>query len=75
MNLLGRREIAQLRANRPLRNQVDLDSIDRLNFLLGPHGRLNVDIPESDYGRLATLDDVIAYLIKKRNAAPAGTPP
>jgi hypothetical protein len=34
-----------------------------------------VEIPESDYQRLVTLDDVVAYLIEKRNAAPAGTLP
>ncbi|PJE21270.1 MAG: phosphopantetheine-binding protein, partial [Mycobacterium sp.] len=32
-----------------LRDQVDLDSMDWLNFLLGIHKRFNVDIPESDY--------------------------
>lgn len=47
---------------RLLREQVDLDSMDWLNFLIGLHRRFNVDIPESDYGRLRTLDDLIAYL-------------
>ncbi len=51
-----------LRPNRPLRNQVDLDSMDWLNFLLGLNERLHVEIPESDYGRLITLEDVVGYL-------------
>lgn len=55
----------ELRPNRPLRNQVDLDSMDWLNFLLGLHERLKVEIPESDYGRLVTLEDVVAYLAAK----------
>ncbi len=55
-------EVDALRGDRPLRNQVDLDSMDWLNFLLGLHEKLRVDIPETDYARLVTLDDVLAYL-------------
>ena len=55
-------EADALRGDRPLRNQVDLDSMDWLNFLLGLHEKLRVDIPETDYARLVTLDDVLAYL-------------
>ena len=51
-----------LRADQPLRNQVDLDSMDWLNFLVALHEQLKVDIPEADYGKLATLDDLLAYL-------------
>jgi len=46
----------------PLRQQVDLDSMDWLNFLIGLHQRLGVDIPEADYARLVTLDNVLDYL-------------
>ncbi len=49
----------------PLRDQVDLDSMDWLNFLLGLHARLGVDIPEADYMKLVTLDDLFAYLKEK----------
>jgi acyl carrier protein len=48
-----------------LRNQVDLDSFDWLNFLVALHKRLNVDIPEQDYRKLDTLDTVVAYLKAK----------
>ncbi len=43
-------------------DQVDLDSMDWLNFLLGLHAKLGVGIPEADYGKLVTLDDLLAYL-------------
>lgn len=46
----------------PLRQQVDLDSMDWLNFLIGLHQRLGVNIPEADYAQLVTLDDVLDYL-------------
>ncbi len=45
-----------------LRDQVDLDSMDWLNFLVGVHKRLNVDIAESDYASLRTLSDVVRYV-------------
>ncbi len=58
----------ELRADRPLRNQVDLDSMDWLNFLLGLHQQLQVEIPETDYAKLVTLDDVVRYLAAKLEA-------
>ena len=58
-------ETDELRGDRALRNQVDLDSMDWLNFLLGLHDKLKVDIPEVDYAKLITLNDVVAYLQKK----------
>ncbi|HET9565891.1 MAG TPA: acyl carrier protein [Mycobacterium sp.] len=45
-----------------LRDQVDLDSMDWLNFLVGVHKRLQVDIPESAYASLRTLTDVVRYV-------------
>ncbi|MBZ0126614.1 MAG: acyl carrier protein [Rhodocyclaceae bacterium] len=58
-------EEGDLRPDRPLRNQVDLDSMDWLNFLIGLHEKLKVDIPEADYAKLVTLGDVLDYLKKK----------
>ena len=48
--------------DRPLRDQVDLDSMDWLNFLVGLHEALKVEIPESDYRKLYTLNDLLGYL-------------
>ena len=56
---------SELEPARPLRDQVDLDSMDWLNFLVGLHERLGVDIPEADYRKLATLDDLLGYLRRK----------
>jgi acyl carrier protein len=58
-------EEGDLRPDKPLRNQVDLDSMDWLNFLIGLHEKLKVDIPETDYAKLVTLGDVLAYLQSK----------
>ena len=47
---------------RPLRQQVDLDSMDWLNFLVSLHEHFGVTIPESDYAGLVSLDNVVDYL-------------
>ncbi|MDZ4266701.1 MAG: phosphopantetheine-binding protein [Mycobacterium sp.] len=47
-----------------LRDQVDLDSMDWLNFLVRIHKRLHVDIPEADYKLLRTLGDIVDYVEK-----------
>jgi acyl carrier protein len=54
-------DVAALDPAAPLRDQVDLDSMDWLNFLVGLHGRLGIDIPEADYAKLATVYDLCAY--------------
>lgn len=58
-------EESDLQPDRPLRDQVDLDSMDWLNFLVGLHQELRVEIPESDYRKLTTLNTLIAYLAAK----------
>lgn len=55
-------ETDALRPDKPLRDQVDLDSMDWLNFLQGLHAALGVEIPERDYAKLISLDDLLAYL-------------
>ena len=61
-------EESELVDKAPLRHQVDLDSMDWLNFLIGLHNRLKVDIPEVDYQALVTLDNVLDYLKQKMKA-------
>jgi acyl carrier protein len=56
---------ASIRSGVSFRDQLDLDSMDFLNFVLALHEKLGVEIPESDYPRLYTLDGAIAYLSAK----------
>ncbi|MGA8007519.1 MAG: acyl carrier protein [Burkholderiales bacterium] len=58
-------EPGELRGDKPLRSQIDLDSMDWLNFLVALHERLKVEIPETDYAKLVTLEDLLGYLNKK----------
>ena len=55
-------EEGELKPDRPLRDQVDLDSMDWLNFIVALHERFKVEIPEADYRKLGTLEEIIAYL-------------
>ncbi len=56
----------RLAADKPLRDQTDLDSADWLNFLVALHARIGVDIPDADAARLTTLDKLIDYCERKR---------
>jgi acyl carrier protein len=49
----------------PFRDQFDFDSMDYLNFVTALHKSLGVDIPETDYPRLSTLDGSVEYLLGK----------
>jgi acyl carrier protein len=46
------------------RDQLDIDSMDFLNFLGAVRDALGVEVPEADYARVATLRDCVAYLAK-----------
>ena len=55
-------DLASLKADVPFREQLDLDSMDVLNFVVGLHAALGVEIPEADYPRLGTLEACVEYL-------------
>ena len=61
-------DLATVKADMPFREQLDLDSMDLLNFVVALHAALGVDIPEADYPKLGTLDACVAYLDAKENA-------
>lgn len=58
-------DLQQIPPDANLREALDIDSFDFLNLLIGLHTRLGVEIPESDYGKLTTLSDLIRYLLLK----------
>jgi len=55
-------DLAQIKPNLRIRDQVDLDSMDVLNFMIALHKELKIEIPEADYSKLLTLDDCTEYL-------------
>lgn len=55
-------ELDQLEPTANLREQLDIDSMDALNIMVGIHEATGVDIPEADYPHMTTLDRCVAYL-------------
>jgi acyl carrier protein len=55
-------DLSELKPNLRIRDQLDIDSMDLLNFVIGLHKELKVEIPEADYPKLATLDGCLNYL-------------
>ncbi|HWP48156.1 MAG TPA: acyl carrier protein [Candidatus Limnocylindrales bacterium] len=55
-------QLDKLAPNDNLRETLDIDSFDYLQFLIGLNEELGVEIPEADYGQLTTLADLIRYL-------------
>jgi acyl carrier protein len=51
-----------LQPDQSFRQDFDLDSMDFLNFVIDLHTRLGVDVPETDYGKLTTLNGAVQYL-------------
>ncbi len=45
-----------------IREALDIDSFDFLNFLIALNEQTGVEIPEADYGQLNTMEELLAYL-------------
>lgn len=58
-------DVSTLKPDVRLRDQIDLDSMDWVNFLIAVDEELGVETPEKDYPKLATLDRCVAYFRAK----------
>ena len=67
-NVAPEADLATVDPAADLREALDIDSMDFLNFVIAIHQRLGIDIPELDYPKLVTLDSMIAYLKKKHDS-------
>lgn len=57
-------DLTRIKPDLRLRDQLDIDSMDLLNFVIAVHKEFNIDIPEADYPQLATLDRFVDYIAK-----------
>jgi acyl carrier protein len=64
-NIAPEIDFAAVNPGADLREAIDIDSMDFLNFVTAIHHRLGVDIPEVDYPKLVTLDGAVAYIKSK----------
>lgn len=55
-------DLAALPDNADIRQTLEIDSFDFLNFMIAINETFGVEIPETDYGKLSTLADVIHYI-------------
>lgn len=62
-NIAPEADLSKLDSNARIRDQLDIDSMDFLNFVIGLHEDLRVDIPERDYGSLGSLNGCVRYLM------------
>ena len=61
-NVAPEADFESLDPGKDLREQIDLDSVDFLNFVVGLHKALDIEIPDTDVAKLATLEGCVAYL-------------
>ncbi|MFO0633650.1 MAG: acyl carrier protein [Nannocystaceae bacterium] len=59
-------DLSGLRGDVPLRDQLEIDSMDFLNLLVAVATELGVEIPERDYGKVLALDGLVNYVEAKR---------
>ena len=62
-------DFTNLNPSGPLRDQLDLDSMDFLDIVMELRKRYQIQIPEADYPQLATLDSCVNYLMPRLEAA------
>ncbi len=51
-----------------LREQLDLDSMDFLDIVMELKKRHKIEVPQEDYGKLASMQSCVEYLGPKFNA-------
>lgn len=54
-----------LPGDRDIREELDIDSMDFLNFIVALAKQTELAIPEEDYPRLFTMDGIAAYVAEK----------
>lgn len=58
-------DFEELMPTENIREELDIDSFDFLNFLIGLNEQLGVEIPEDDYEKLVSMNDLISYLMNR----------
>lgn len=56
----------QLSPNENIRESLNIDSYDFLQFIVALNDKLKIEIPEEDYGKISTLDTLTYYLMNKQ---------
>lgn len=62
-NIVPDEDLSGLVDDVPLREQLELDSMDFLDIVMELRKRYRVQVPEDDYVELATIDSTVNYLV------------
>lgn len=65
MEIVPDEDLSGIDAEKPLRDQIDLDSMDFLDIVMELRKRYSVEVPEQDYEELATMSSTVNYLLPK----------
>ncbi len=68
-NIAPESDPAAIAPDDDIREALDIDSMDVLNFVIALHRRLHVDIPDIDAPKLLTIAGATAYLARKLTPA------
>jgi acyl carrier protein len=61
-NIVPDEDLSNLKGDVPIREQIELDSMDFLDIIMELRKRYGIEVPEDDYMELATVDGSVAYL-------------
>ena len=64
-NIAPEIDVTKVAGSEDLREALDIDSMDFLNFIVALHKEFHVDLPESDYPQLVSIDGCVRYLERK----------
>lgn len=55
-------EPSQLKPDENIRETLNIDSFDALQFIVALNEKLGIEIPEEDYGKTSTLKTLLSYV-------------
>jgi len=56
---------SQLKPDENIRETLNIDSFDALQFIVALDEKLGIEIPEEDYGKTTTLKSLLTYVKEK----------
>lgn len=59
-------EPSELKPDENIRETLNIDSFDSLQFIVALNEKLGIEIPEQDYGKIATLATLLSYISKQQ---------
>jgi acyl carrier protein len=59
-------EPEKLKPDDDIRHTLEIDSFDALQFVVALDEQFGIETPEADYGKIATLQQLINYIMQKK---------